>query len=81
MGRHLLFRKSDFKANAPISLPLFTSQGETAESLRRTIFSAIDNYNYCSNLQNLAILTKLSAADRALIRFIVTKPYVLLQGN
>lgn len=56
------------------------SKEEAAESLRRTIIPSIDNYAYNPNLQNLVFLTKLSAADRALIRFIVTTQYVSLNS-
>ena len=54
------------------SLPSLIIKEEPVESIRKTVISKVDNYAYVQNMQNLVLLPKLSAADRALIRFIVS---------
>ncbi len=55
-----------------MGLPSLSDKDETIESLRMSIIPMIDNFTKNPKMDNLVFSTRLSAADRAFIRFIAT---------
>ena len=72
MGRLFVYTSVYAKVSMPFALPPLASKEETVESLRKTVISKFDSYAYTQNLQNIILLPKLSAADRALNLSIIT---------